>query len=120
MSDIDFNNAVKTLIASSKENAETQVVAATPGNDQEETKSSTKTSGGWVRTRQCACSPSAPTDCRFHSQSEPGWEVCPALKNADPLTVKSRWLYVNTSPQTVDDDPTEAQDAALEAKLAIR
>lgn len=119
MSDIEFNDAVTKIIADSAAAIGAANTTA-PAVDVSEDKADKKTTGGWVNTRQCACPDDAPTDCRFHSQSEPGWEVCPHLKGVDPSTVKSRWLYVNTSPQLIDDDPTEAQDAALEAKLAVR
>lgn len=53
--------------------------------------------GKWNRTRYCACPPSAPTDCRFHSIKEKGWEVCPSLplnweKTGKPEVRHGKWL----------------------------
>lgn len=46
---------------------------------------------GWVRTRFCNCPPTAGTDCRFHSPSEPGWETCPWEKKSGKAD--GRWLW---------------------------
>jgi len=72
------------------------------------------------RTKYCACPDNAPTDCRYHSRSEPGWEVCPEITDAAQIGVlkKGRWLYVTTGEPLNQDDPTEAQDKALEQRLS--
>jgi hypothetical protein len=50
----------------------------------------------WVRTRLCFCDKNAPTDCRFHSQKEKGWEECPNLAIAKKdKTIKGRWLWAH-------------------------
>jgi hypothetical protein len=47
----------------------------------------------WIRTKFCWCPPSAPTDCRFHSQKEPGWETCPyEFKQGKDI---GRWLWIS-------------------------
>lgn len=120
MSDIEFEKAVTNLIAVSKDTISIESQKPVETVDVSEEEKPKKTEGGWQRTRECACPPTALTDCRFHSQSEPGWEICPHIKDKSKGAVKSRWLWVNTSPQAIDVDPTEAQDALLEAKLAIR
>ena len=38
----------------------------------------------WVITGQCWCPDNAPTDCRYHSRTEKGWETCPS-KNLSGL-----------------------------------
>ncbi|MNK09924.1 hypothetical protein D3C87_279330 [compost metagenome] len=121
MSDIEFQKAVNNLIAKTESvvfEGESKTAEITV--DVSEDVKPRKTEGGWQRTRQCACPDDAKTDCRFHSQSEPGWEICPYLVGRDSSTVKTRWLGIYTNPQLIDEDPTEAQDAALEAKLAVR
>lgn len=47
----------------------------------------------WVRTRMCFCFPDAETDCRFHSESEPGWEQCPGTEEARLGKRTGRWLW---------------------------
>ncbi len=47
----------------------------------------------WVRTRMCFCDDNAPTDCRFHSQSEKGWEECPNTQLAKDGKKTGRWLW---------------------------
>lgn len=48
----------------------------------------------WVRTKQCWCPPTAGTDCRYHSPSEPGWQTCP-YKDIAPANT-GRWLWSST------------------------
>lgn len=73
-----------------------------------------------IRTKYCACKPDAETDCRFHSRNEPGWEICPEIQVKEQIgRLKSgRWLYITTGEPLNQDDPTEAQDAALEKRLS--
>jgi hypothetical protein len=73
-----------------------------------------------IRTKYCACSSYAETDCRFHSRTEPGWEVCPEISEASQIgnLKNGRWLYVTTGEPLNQDDPTEAQDKALEERLS--
>lgn len=47
----------------------------------------------WIRTRLCYCDAGAPTDCRFHSQQEKGWEECPNLSLAKAGKKLGRWLW---------------------------
>lgn len=73
-----------------------------------------------IRTKYCACGDDAITDCRFHSRDEPGWEICPEIAEASQIgnLKKGRWLYVTTGEPVNQDDPTEAQDRALEERLS--
>ena len=48
----------------------------------------------WIRTKQCWCPDDAETDCRFHSEKLPGWEVCPH-KPPEYSKVKGRWLWAH-------------------------
>lgn len=67
----------------------------------------------WVATRECWCSASAETDCRFHSVKEKGWEVCPSkpqwgdapgkmLYATNPLYGKRPEGYME--PEQVEDE----------------
>jgi hypothetical protein len=73
-----------------------------------------------IRTRYCACPDNAPTDCRFHSRTEPGWEICPEITDSNQIGAlkKGRWLYITTGEPVNQDDPTEAQDNALAERLS--
>lgn len=73
-----------------------------------------------IRTKYCACRDDSDTDCRFHPRTEPGWEVCPEITETSQIgTLKNgRWLYVTTGEPVNQDDPTEAQDKALEERLS--
>lgn len=72
-----------------------------------------------IRTRYCACSYNSETDCRFHSRTEPGWEVCPELGEQIVGAAKNgRWLWITSGEPANQDDPTEAQDKAAEERLS--
>lgn len=73
-----------------------------------------------IRTKYCACHPNSATDCRFHPRTEPGWEICPEITSKEQIgTLKNgRWLYITTGEPINQDDPTEAQDRALEERLS--
>lgn len=47
----------------------------------------------WIRTRMCFCDVNAATDCRFHSESESGWEQCPNVNPALAGKKLGRWLW---------------------------
>lgn len=51
------------------------------------------TPDAWIRTRMCFCDADASTDCRYHSQSEAGWEECPNTKLAEAGKKLGRWLW---------------------------
>lgn len=62
----------------------------------------------WVKTRLCFCPLTAPTDCRFHSPAEKGWEQCPYLEKAKTdNNVLGKWLWAKNSlygkPLTEDE-----------------
>lgn len=60
------------------------------------TESSTThgTTDAWVRTRLCYCEFHAATDCRFHDEKEPGWEVCPSKEQSlKDNKSTGRWLW---------------------------
>lgn len=73
-----------------------------------------------IRTKYCACRDDAETDCRFHLRTEPGWEVCPEIEESSQIGTLSRgrWLWITTGEPVNQDDPTEAQDRALEERLS--
>lgn len=73
-----------------------------------------------IRTKYCACMDDSKTDCRFHLRTEPGWEICPEITAKEQIGTlkKGRWLYITTGEPINQDDPTEAQDRALEDKLS--
>lgn len=50
----------------------------------------------YTESRRCWCKPSASTECRFHSQTEPGWASCPTKGTKDQG--EERILYA-TNPQ---------------------
>lgn len=78
----------------------------------------------WIRTRQCSCPDDLITDCRFHSQTEPGWEVCPNLALAKKdKTMKTRWLWARNPrygkpPTEQEQAEYDERKAAAELKLA--
>ena len=49
----------------------------------------------WIRTRLCFCDKDSKTDCRFHSEKEPGWEECPNLEVAKKGKLPGRWLWAH-------------------------
>lgn len=69
----------------------------------------------WIRTRMCFCDTNAETDCRFHSTSEKGWEVCPNLSLAKAGSKLGRWLwarnpnYSKISPAAEESLKTETE-----------
>lgn len=73
-----------------------------------------------IRTKYCACPSNAETDCRFHPRTEPGWEICPEITESSQIgnLKRGRWLYITTGEPINQDDPTEAQDRALEERLS--
>lgn len=65
----------------------------------------------WIRTRMCYCG-----ECRFHSTSEPGWEVCPDSGNPKKKNL-GKWLYVKKISSNLD---LENQDEAYLKQQARR
>ena len=65
----------------------------------------------------CFCQPTDPTDCRFHSTKEPGWEECPRLKQAQKdSSLLGRWLWARSAPIVTSNKQSEtpAKDFATE------
>jgi hypothetical protein len=48
----------------------------------------------WIKSRLCFCNDDAPTDCRFHSPKEAGWEQCPNTEAGRAGKAKGRWLWM--------------------------
>ena len=69
----------------------------------------------WVRTRLCYCDKDAPTDCRFHSISEKGWETCPNTEHAQKSRLKGRWLWAH-NPE-FGKPPEESEISHVEIAL---
>jgi hypothetical protein len=47
----------------------------------------------WAKTRECFCDINAPTDCRFHPVTKPGWKKCPGEALAKSSKRIGRWLW---------------------------
>jgi len=62
----------------------------------------------WVKTRYCYCG-----NCRFHKETEAGWESCPEASN--PEKGKGTWLWRH---EAVSSSDHEGEDRAyLKAQL---
>jgi len=67
----------------------------------------------WIKTRDCWCN-----ECRFHSQTEPGWEECPGKHVVGAKRI-SLWA---TNPEyirglTDDDLRVQAKEANISANI---
>jgi hypothetical protein len=70
----------------------------------------------WVKTRECFCPHNSETDCRFHSQKEPGWKTCPHTEAAkSDRSIKGRWLWSRNPMYGKPPTELELQQWAAEA-----
>ena len=69
----------------------------------------------YIVTRLCWCTSTSETDCRYHNQADPGWEVCPQkpLQYDRPgyegLQPKKLWI-VNPDFQKPRDSNEQAEE----------
>lgn len=89
------------------------VVDQTPPSPPEPAAGSKRRPDQWIKTRDCWCN-----ECRFHSETEPGWEECPGKHVVGAKRI-SLWA---TNPEyirglTDDDLRVQAKEANISANI---
>lgn len=108
MSDIDIVEILTKIHQEENErDGDDEVISETPIKQTNGKKTPANVRGDWTYTRTCWCPYNAPTDCRFHPMTEPGWEVCP---HKDKVGLKPRSLYINSGVPKSDEELSVGAD----------